>query len=172
MELIPTLWMEKYGIKTSAGLPFEFRQHLFMWEPINDMSPLQVWLKPPQIGASESQIVKTLWAAKKKGWDIIYTLPTQADVQDMAGGKINRIVAQNPVLGQWVKDHDTVEQKSIGKQIIYYRGTYSNKQAMMVSSDLNTHDEVDGSRAIRKSGSLFVSIVKLSSNLSGRITWT
>ena len=75
------------------------------------------------------------------------TLPTQGDVSDMAGGKINRIVAQNPVLGEWVKEHDTVEQKSIGDSIIYYRGTYSNKQAMMVSSDLNIHDEVDASDA-------------------------
>jgi len=139
--------MEKYSIKTSAGLPFEFHNHRFMWDFINDMSQEQVFLKPPQIGATESQIIKTFYCAKKKGWDIIYTLPTQADVQDMAGGKINRIVAQNPILLEWVKDHDTVEQKAVGKNIIYYRGTFSNKQAMMVSSDLNVHDEVDASDA-------------------------
>ena len=139
--------MEKHKVKTSAGLPFEFKDHRFMWDFINDMSQDQVFLKPPQIGATESQIVKTLYCAKKKEWDIIYTLPTQADVQDMAGGKINRIIAQNPVLQEWVKDHDTVEQKAVGKNIIYYRGTFSNKQAMMVSSDLNVHDEVDASDA-------------------------
>ncbi len=111
----------------------------------DDMSPLQVVLKPPQIGATVAQLIKTMRCAKKEGWDIIYTLPTQSDVNDMAGGKINRIVAQNPVLLDWVKDHDTVEQKAIGKNIIYYRGTFSNKQAMMVSSDLNVHDEVDAS---------------------------
>ena len=114
---------------------------------LDDMSPLQVMLKAPQIGATVTEIIKSFWCAKKKGWDIIYTLPTQSDVGDMAGGKINRIVAQNPILGEWVKDHDTVEQKSIGTSIIYYRGTYSNKQAMMVSSDLNIHDEVDASDA-------------------------
>lgn len=75
------------------------------------------------------------------------TLPTQGDVQDMAGGKINRIIAQNPVLMEWVRDHDTIEQKAVGENIIYYRGTFSNKQAMMVSSDLNVHDEVDASDA-------------------------
>lgn len=113
----------------------------------DDMSPLQVWLKAPQIGATVAELIKTFYCANKKGWDIIYTLPTQSDVNDMAGGKINRIIAQNPILKQWVKDHDTVEQKSVGKSIIYYRGTYSNKQAMMVSSDLNVHDEVDASDA-------------------------
>lgn len=75
------------------------------------------------------------------------TLPTATDVNDMAGGKINRIIAQNPVLSSWVKDHDTVEQKAVGKQIIYYRSTFVAKAAMMVSSDLNVHDEVDASDA-------------------------
>lgn len=116
-----------------------------MWDPINDMSPLQAWLKPPQIGASESEIVKSLYVAKKKKRDIIYTLPTDVDRNDMAGGKVNRIIAQNPILQEWVKEHDAVEQKSVGDNIIYYRGTYTAKKAMMVSSQLNIHDEVDAS---------------------------
>jgi hypothetical protein len=146
-ELYPTGWIKNHKILNEAGLPIEFSRHRFMHDPYNDMSPFQVWLKAPQIGATVAQIIKTLYCAYKKAWDIIYTLPTQADVNDMAGGKINRIIAQNPILMSWVKDHDTVEQKSVGKQIVYYRGTFSNKQAMMVSSDLNVHDEVDASDA-------------------------
>lgn len=147
MELYPTLWISKYKIKNEAGLPIEFKDHAFLYDIYNDMSALQVVLKPPQIGMTVLEIIKTLWCARNKGWDIIYTLPTQSDVNDMAGGKINRLVAQNPILSSWVKDHDTVEQKAVGKNIIYYRGTFSNKQAMMVSSDLNVHDEVDASDA-------------------------
>ena len=147
MELIPSLWVRKYKIKNESGIPIEFKDHFFMTDFYDDMSPLQVFLKPPQIGATVAEIIKSFYCANKKKWDIIYTLPTNSDVNDMAGGKINRIVAQNPILGKWVKDHDTVEQKAIGKNIIYYRGTYSNKQAMMVSSDLNIHDEVDASDA-------------------------
>lgn len=145
MELFPSLWVEKYKIKNESGLPIEFDDHYFMRPLYDDMSNLQVWLKPPQIGATVAQIIKTMYCAKKYGWDIIYTLPTQSDVNDMAGGKINRLIAQNPILLEWVKDHDTVEQKSIGKNIIHYRGTFSQKQAMMVSSHLNVHDEVDAS---------------------------
>jgi len=145
MELMPALWMKKYKIKTSQGLPMEFDNHAFMRDPINDMSPLQAWLKPPQIGASESQIVKTLWCAKKKKWDIIYTLPTDTDRNDMAGSKVNRIIAQNPVLQEWTQEHDSVEQKSVGENIIHYRGTFTQKKAMMVSSNLNVHDEIDAS---------------------------
>jgi hypothetical protein len=114
MELIPSLWIQKYAIKTSQGLPLEFKAHKFLKDIIDDMSPLQVILKAPQVGCSEAQIIKTMYVAKKLKKDIIYTLPTQGDVHDMAGGKINRLIAQNPILGEWVKDHDTVEQKSIG----------------------------------------------------------
>lgn len=145
MELLPALWMAKYQVKTSSGRPFEFEQRRFMRDFLNDMSPFQAFLKPPQIGATETEIVKSMWVAKKLKKDIIYTLPTQSDVYDMGGGKVNRIVAQNPILKGWVKDHDTVEQKSIGDNIIYYRGTFSAKQAMMVASQLNIHDEVDAS---------------------------
>jgi hypothetical protein len=145
MELIPSLWVTKYKIKNEAGLDIEFNSHKFLRAIYDDMSQFQVVLKPPQVGMTVAQVIKTLWMAKKRSIDIIYTLPTASDVNDMAGGKINRIIAQNPILGQWVKDHDTVEQKSVGKNIIYYRSTFVAKAAMMVSSDLNVHDEVDAS---------------------------
>lgn len=147
MELVPTLWIQKHQIKNEAGIPIEFGKHYFLYDIYNDLSPLQVVLKPPQIGMTVLQLIKTLWAAMKKKLDIIYTLPTSADVHDMAGGKVNRIIAQNPVLQGWVKDHDTVEQKAVGDNIIYYRGTFTAKAAMMVSSKLNVHDEVDASDA-------------------------
>lgn len=142
----PSLWVKKYKIKNEAGMPIEFRDHNFMRDIYDDMSPFLAVLKAPQIGATVMMIIKTMWAAVKMKWDVIYTLPTQSDVQDMAGGKINRLIAQNPEpLGRWVKDHDTVEQKSVGENIIYYRGTFTTKAAMMHSSDLNVHDEVDAS---------------------------
>ncbi len=145
MEGLPALWVLKHQIKTENGFPIEFDKHKFQWDMYNDLSKNQVVLKPPQIGETLKNLVKSFYVAKKHGRDIIYTLPTQGDVNDMAGGKINRIVAQNPILKEWVKDHDTVEQKQVGNNIIYYRGTFTNKQAMMVSSGLNIHDEVDAS---------------------------
>lgn len=146
MEKLPTLWIAKYKIKTETGLPLTFKNHTFLYDIYNDLSPLQAILKAPQIGATLMETIKSLWVAKKLKKDIIYTLPTQNDVEDMAGGKVNRIIAQNPILQQWVKEHDTVEQKTVGDNIVYYRGTWTNKQAMMVSSGLNLHDEVDASK--------------------------
>lgn len=147
MEGLPALWVKKFQIKTETGLPIEFDKRKFLWDMYNDLSPNQVRLKPPQIGLTVEGVVKSFWVAKKLKRDIIYTLPTQSDVEEMAGGKINRIIAQNPILREWVRDHDTVSQKTVGNNIIYYRGTFTQKQAMMVSSGLNVHDEVDASDA-------------------------
>lgn len=146
-ELYPTGWVKKYGLKNEKGLPIEFHNHKFLYDIYNDLSPFQALLKPPQIGATVMQTLKSFYIAKKKNKQIIYTLPTEGDVQDMVGGSINRIIAQNPILMDWVKDHDTVEQKTVGNSIIFYRGTFTAKQAMMIPSDLNIHDEVDASNA-------------------------
>src|SRR5665213_1786254 len=108
-ELFPSLWVKQHNICNENGLPIEFENHRFMKALYDDMSPLQVWLKSPQVGATTAQIVKSFYVADKKGKQIIYTLPTDSDIKDMAGGKINRIVAQNPILGQMVKEHDSVE---------------------------------------------------------------
>lgn len=147
MERLPTLWVLKHKIKNEVGTPISFDKRPWLWDIYNDLSPNQAFLKPPQIGATVMNTLKSLWVAKKLNRQIIYTLPTQGDVQDMVGGSFNRIIAQNPILMEWVKDHDTVEQKSVGGSMIFYRGTFTQKQAMMVPSGLNIHDEVDASDA-------------------------
>jgi hypothetical protein len=145
MERLPALWVTKHKIKNESGFELDFTKRRFLWDMYNDLSPLQVEFKPPQIGATVKNTLKALYVAKKLGRQIIYTLPTQTDVSDMVGGSFNRIIAQNPILMDWVKEHDRVEQKSVGDSIIFYRGTFTSKSAMMVPSGLNIHDEVDAS---------------------------
>lgn len=145
MEGLPALWVVKHKIKTESGLTIDFSKRKYLWDIYNDLSPKQVLLKPPQIGATVMSTLKVFWVAKKLGKDIIYTLPTATDVVDIVGGSVNRIIAQNEILRTWVQDHDTVEQKSVGSNLIRFRGTFSAKQATMVPSSLNVHDEVDNS---------------------------
>lgn len=140
------IFIEHYGIKNEQGLPLEFKDRRFLLDIYKDLSPLQVVMKAPQIGMTTLMTIKSFWVAKNLTKDIIYTLPTQSDVQAMAAGSINRIVAQNPIFSEWVKDHDSVESKRVGSQTIHYRGTWTGKQAMMVPSQLNIHDEVDASK--------------------------
>lgn len=127
-------------------MALEFKDRAFLWDIYSDMSPFQAVLKAPQIGMTTLMTIKSFWVAHNRQKDIIYTLPTQQDVHHMASSSINRIVAQNPIFSEWVKDHDSVESKHVGSQTIHYRGTWTNKQAMMVPSHLNIHDEVDASK--------------------------
>jgi hypothetical protein len=144
-NLMPYTWTLQNEIKNEVGLPLDFDKRPWLVAIYNDLSPRQAFLKPPQIGATVMNTLKSLWVAKNLRRQIIYTLPTQGDVQDMVGGSFNRIIAQNPILMDWVRDHDTVEQKSVGESMIFYRGTFTSKQAMMIPSGLNIHDEVDAS---------------------------
>lgn len=139
-------WLTEHGIKNEAGLPLDFRDHLFLFDIYADQSPKLVCYKAAQIGFSTMAILKSLWLAKTQGMDIIYTMPSSSDMADFVGGKVNRIIAQNPVLLDYVKDKDSIEQKQVGSNIIYYRGTFTQKAAIAVSSDLNIHDEEDRSK--------------------------
>jgi len=74
------------------------------------------------------------------------TLPTDADVKVMVGGKFNRIIAMNQCMLDDVADKDSVEQKKVGESMIYFRGTWTKKAAMMIPSDRLMHDEKDTSK--------------------------
>ena len=141
-------WIQEHKIKTEAGYPLDLKSHRFLFKPYSDFSPKQVTLKAAQIGYSVLASLKALWAAKKKGIDIIYTMPTREDVQVFVGGKVNRIIAQNPILQEYTQDKDTVEQKAVGDNMIYYRGTMTKRSAISVTADLLIHDEEDFSDQI------------------------
>src|SRR3990167_358780 len=136
-------WIVENQIKNERGEPIDFRNHLFLYDIYSDFSPKLVCYKAAQVGFSTLAILKKFFVAYKRGMDLIYTLPTQGDVYDFVGGKVNRIIAANPILQEYVKDRDTMEQKRVGNNVVYYRGTFTEKQALMVPSDWNIHDEED-----------------------------
>ena len=144
-ENAPSLWVEKHHLKNESGLTIEFKKRHFLEDIYNDLSPKIAIMKSPQIGATVMNCLKAFYVAKKLHKDIIYTLPTQSDVIDIVGGSFNRIIAQNEILRTWCNDHDTVEQKAVGSNLIRFRGTFSPKQATMVPSSCNIHDEIDSS---------------------------
>ena len=117
-ELSIHAWIQEHKIKTERGDPLSFHDHMFLFDIYSDMSPLQVLMKPAQIGASTMQNVKPFWMMDKIGVDIIYTLPTDSDVVEFVGSKTNRIIAQNPIFQHLTRDRDTIEQKQVGDHII------------------------------------------------------
>lgn len=140
-------WIEENGIRNEKGDPIDFASHPYLFHIYADDAQNLCVMKGAQTGLSTCEILKNHYDAKKDKMDIIYTLPTDADVQVFVGGKVNRIIAANPCMLEDVDDKDSIEQKQIGKNsMIYFRGTWSKKAAIMVTADRVVHDEKDSSK--------------------------
>lgn len=142
MDKLPILWMHKHNMRTESGQVMEFQNHKFMWDIYNDMSPQLVCMKAAQITFSTMAIFKTLWLAAHKKIDIIYSLPTDGDVGQFVGGKVNRIIQNNPILREYTKDKDSVEQKQIKENMIYYRGCVDAETEVLTFSGWKKYNEV------------------------------
>jgi hypothetical protein len=140
-------WLIQHKIKNEKGDPIDFYDHPFLFDIYRDRAQHLCAMKAAQVGLSTLEILKNLWDAKFRKMDIIYTLPTDEDVNVFVGGKVNRIISQNPVLMEYTKDKDSVEQKKIGESMLYFRGTWTKKAAIMVTADRLVHDEKDSSKS-------------------------
>jgi hypothetical protein len=117
-----------------------------MYDIYADWSPEIAGLKAAQVTWSTCFTYKTLFAAKNFKMDVIYSLPTSDDVREFVSGKVNRLIANNPTLLQWTEDKDSIEQKRVGGNNIYYRGTWTDRAALMIPADLYVSDETDRSK--------------------------
>jgi len=140
-------WIQKKEIKNEKGDQIEFEQHRFMLDPYSDPRLEQAMIKCTQVGATTMQTIISLHASKYWGLNQIYTLPTQADVRAYAQSKVNPIIKKNPTIRDNLdlRSVDSVEQKQFGDSFLFYRPTWSESKAIMITSDRNMHDEVDKS---------------------------
>lgn len=136
-------WIKKYAIKTETGEPLNFDNYRFLIDIYADNSPFICSMKAAQIGFTTYEILKSAFEAKNNNTDIIYVLPTADDVKQFSGGKTNRIIGNNPILQQWTSDKDSVEQKKFGNATIYYRGSWTERTALMISARKLIVDEYD-----------------------------
>jgi hypothetical protein len=142
-------FIQENQIKTENGTPIDFHTHRFLFDIYADRSNFICSLKAAQIGFTTYEILKSLHEAKNEtgpdgeAMDIIYVLPTADDVKQFSGGKTNRIIDNNPVFQQWTSDKDSIEQKKVGKATIYYRGSWTERTALMISARKLIVDELD-----------------------------
>ena len=139
-------WIQENQIKNEKGERIEFEDHLFQYDILRDKSDNIAAMKPAQVGLSTLQVIKNHFDSKGDKLDIIYTLPTDGDVNVFVSGKVNRIIANNPCMLADVADKDSIEQKQIGQSYEYFRGTWTKKAAIMITADRLVHDEIDSSK--------------------------
>ena len=145
-------WVVLNKANGEGGQQLEFKQHSFLIDIYDDWTPVQTVRKASQVGFSTMEILKSFWAMRYRRWNIIYLLPTFSDVSQFVPSKVNAIIGHNPILQEWTKDKDTILQKKVGDNFIYYRGTQSSKSekemiesgvGIMFSADLEVIDESD-----------------------------
>ena len=136
-------WITENKIKTETGKELDFHTHRYLIDIYADESPFLCCIKAGQIGFSTCAIFKTIHLSRYRRIDIGYILPTVEMVQKFVGSKVNRIAQQNPIIEKWFKDKDSISQKQIGENYIFYLGAMTDRSAIMLSLDMLVADEYD-----------------------------
>lgn len=139
-------FLREEHISNDQGQLLDFKDHPYLLDIYDDFSPKQAILKAAQIGFSTMANIKAMWLAKNRGLDIIYSLPSAADIKNFVSGKTNRLIANNPIFQDWTEDKDSIEQKQVGNNVIYFRGTWTERAAIAIPADLYISDETDRSK--------------------------
>jgi len=140
-------FLYKNRIVNEKEEPISFEHRLFLYDIFRDWSKYQVIKKAAQIGLSTTMIIKSLFAPRAFGWNIIYSLPSDHDVNNFVAAKTNKIIQANPV---WHGlQTDNIERKQIGDRFLFYQGTVSKSAAIMTTADLLIHDELDRSDLVK-----------------------
>ena len=139
-------FLHKNQIVNEKSEPISFEKRLFLYDIFRDWSQEQVIKKAAQIGLSVTMIIKTLFAPKAFKWNIIYTLPSDSDVNEFVAAKTNKIIQSNSCFHGLQTDN--IERKQVGDRFVFYKGTISKTAAIMTTADLLVHDELDRSDLI------------------------
>lgn len=136
-------WIQENKIKTESGQLLDFHTHRYLFDIYADRSKYLCCTKAGQIGFSTMAILKTIWLSRNMNIDVGYILPTVEMVQKFVGSKVNRMSQQNPIIQSWMKDKDSITQKQIDENYIFYLGAQTDRSAIMLSLDMLVADEYD-----------------------------
>lgn len=137
-------WILSKGVKSEKGDPLDFHDRLFLLPILADWSKEIAWKKCSQVGGSVIFNFKAFYALIKLGWNLIYTMPSDSDVEEFVKTKTNPLIRENPHLFEGISS-DSVYLKQIGKRNLFFKGTISKTAAISTSSDVNVHDEISRS---------------------------
>lgn len=152
-------WIFNRNICNERGEPISFDNHAFMMDPYRDWTPRQGVRKGSQCGWSVMTNIKLFYAARFgipgygiKAANVIYTLPSDSDVNMFVPSKTNLLIKNNETISNFLRDEsgnrpdaDSIQRKKIGQAMVYFKGTRSKTAAIMLTADLNIHDEADRS---------------------------
>lgn len=137
-------WVMKHKIRSEKQEELRFHDRLFLLDILTDWTPEICWKKCSQVGGSVIFNLKALFGLAKFGWSIIYTMPTDGDVESFVKTKTNPLLLANPgVFGS--VNSDSIYLKEIAKRFLHFKGTISKTAAISTTADLLIHDEASRS---------------------------
>lgn len=137
-------WILKNRIKSEKQQELVFTDRLFLLDILTDWSPNIAWKKCSQVGGSVIFNLKCIFALLKFGWGVIYTMPTDGDVESFVKTKTNPLLMANPELFKDI-NQDSIYLKKIGQRFLHFKGTISKTAAISTTADLLVHDEASRS---------------------------
>lgn len=135
-------WVVFNKFVTENQRPIEYENHRFMIDPMADRCDDIVGKKSAQVGWSVGEIIRSFHETKHQKRNIIYVLPTNNVVKDFVIPKVNPLITSNPGIAQFVTD-DSVSLKKIGDRFIFFKGGFSDREAISISGDTLVIDEYD-----------------------------
>lgn len=139
-------WVTKNQFKSEKGEPLDFKDRLFLLQILSDWSKEIVIKKCSQVGGSVIFNLKLIFALSKLRQNVIYTFPTDSDVNEFVSSKTNKIIEQNRhVPGLETLQTDNVQRKEVNGRFAFFKGTISKTAAIMTTADIRIHDEVSRS---------------------------
>lgn len=137
-------WIVDQNIVSEKGEPLDFYDHPFLLDILTDWSPRMAVKACAQVGKSVTFTLKTLFAIKYFKFNVIYTMPTDGDVNEFVSSKTNKIIQANQQEFAGMKT-DNIERKELSDRFIFFKGTVSKTAAISTSADLLIHDEASRS---------------------------
>lgn len=137
-------WIVENGIKNEKGEVLDWSDRLFLLAILRDWSKEIVIKKCSQVGGSIVFNLKAFFGLMKWGFNIIYTMPTDSDVEGFVKTKTNPLIRHNAHVMRHM-DGDSIYLKQIGDRNLRFAGTISKTTAISSTSDLNIHDEASRS---------------------------
>lgn len=158
-------WVVEQGIVNEKSDAFDFYDRPWLIDILCDWNPNIVLTACAQVGKSVTFSVKTLFAVKYLHFNIIYTMASDADVNEFVSSKFNKIVQANHHEFSGMAT-DNVERKEFNDRFIFFKGTNSKTAAISTTADLLIHDEI--SRSDQNAIETFKSRLKGGTQYKGR----
>lgn len=137
-------WIVENDIKNEKGEVLDWTDRLFLLAILRDWSKEIVIKKCSQVGGSVVFNLKAFFGLIKWGFNIIYTMPTDSDVEGFVKTKTNPLIRHNMHVLSGMSS-DSIYLKQINDRNLRFAGTISKTTAISTTADLNIHDEASRS---------------------------